>query len=94
MDKKVLIYFTLPNAYGSKVQLTAEKGMTWQDWISSNYSNAYGYDVFCSGNVNVNLGTSFIHYVTTLGTVESKVLDTDEIIENYDYVFYVDENID
>ena len=94
MDKKVLIYFTLPNAYGSKVQLTAEKGMTWQDWISSNYSNDYDYYVYCSGDgdVSVNLGTSYVYYVTTLGTVESKVLDTDEIIENYDYVFYVYEN--
>ena len=61
----------------------AEKGMTWYEWANSDYNTSSFSCVSQTGNV-VQGHT----YVSTDGSQENRVIGSDAIISEYNYLLY------
>lgn len=78
-----IITFTI-NSYGT---YQAEEGMTWYEWINSDYGGGDGYNWTCSSttaNVMNIAGTGKIQYNGT------NVIGSDKIVANATYTVFVD----
>ena len=83
------ISFTIYNpAGGSTTEYSAEKGMTWGDWLESTYNNA-GFAVRSDGRITyITIGSNYAGVALELSfLVEDFVKSTDVIQEDYEYVW-------
>ena len=83
------ISFTIYNPVGdSTTEYSAEKGMTWGDWLESTYNNA-GFAVRSDGGITyITIGSSYAGVALELSfLVEDFVKSTDVIQEDYEYVW-------
>ena len=86
---KTIINFTIYNPAGdSTTEYSAEKGMTWGDWLESTYNNA-GFAVRSDGGITyITIGSSYAGVALELSfLVEDFVKSTDVIQEGYEYVW-------
>ena len=86
---KTIISFTIYNPVGdSTTEYSAEKGMTWGDWLESTYNNA-GFAVRSDGGITyITIGSSYAGVALELSFfVEDFVKSTDVIQEDYEYVW-------
>ena len=84
-----MISFTIYNPVGdSTTEYSAEKGMTWGDWLESTYNNA-GFAVRSDGGITyITIGSSYAGVALELSyLVEDFVKSTDVIQEDYEYVW-------
>lgn len=58
------------------IEYTADKGMTWQDWINSNYNDGFTWDA----DYNVTKGGRYVK------DDKDWIYITDEIVSGYDYL--------
>lgn len=80
-----LISFTIE---GTSYQ--AEKGMTWSEWVESDYNN--GIDKYrISGNYIYRAPGMTMYYISIDGTASGRVLKTNEITDGYVYSTYKQE---
>lgn len=81
-----LISFTIA---GTSYQ--AEEGMTWEEWVNSSYNTGYQgsgeYLWYCTSSGYIKLD---VMYVTTDGTLATRVKTTDIIIKDQSYPVYFD----
>ena len=84
-DKISLINFTIDS-----VQYSAEKDMTWEEWIDSKY-NTGNYGKYCDIFVTPNGGNSARDPIAY--SDDNKVEVSDIILENYDYIL-LDRNLE
>ena len=83
------ISFTIYNPAGdSTTEYSAEKGMTWGDWLESTYNNA-GFAVRSDGGITyITIGSRYDGVALELSfLVEDFVKSTDVIQEDYEYVW-------
>ena len=83
------ISFTIYNPVGdSTTEYSAEKGMTWGDWLESTYNNA-GFAVRSDGGITyITIGSSYAGVALELSfLIEDFVKSTDVIQEDYEYVW-------
>ena len=65
----------------------AEEGMTWGEWVESEYNN--GLDKYrISGNYIYKAPGMTMYYISTDGTASGRVLKTNEITDGYAYSTY------
>ncbi len=79
-ENVTLISFTI-----STTTYQAEEGMTWGEWLESEYS--VGYSSYVADENGVHYGLS---YITTQDSFDSRVFGTDVIMNGYAYVIYID----
>ncbi len=81
-----LISFTIA---GTSYQ--AEEGMTWEEWVNSSYNTGYQgsgeYLWSCTSSGYIQLD---VMYVTTAGTLATRVKTTDIIVKDQSYPVYYD----
>ena len=83
------ISFTIYNPAGGAItEYSAEKGMTWGDWLESTYNNA-GFAIRSDGRITyITIGSSYAGVALELSyLVEDFVKSTDVIQEDYTYVW-------
>ena len=83
------ISFTIYNPAGdSTTEYSAEKGMTWGDWLESTYNNA-GFAVRSDGGITyITIGSRYDGVALELSfLVEDFVKSTDVIQKDYEYVW-------
>ena len=80
-----LITFTLQGGY----TFQAEKGMTWEDWVNSDYNTLQFASITSDGNVNIGDYDDYNGYVLDSIKFDGAdyVISTDEIIDGHVYGF-------
>ena len=87
-----IINFTIVHGYYDDIPLKAEKGMTWQEFVNSDYSsNVYINEDASEGEYTFSLSNNYVtvydgdekYYITR--DYSARVLPNDPIIENGEY---------